>query len=202
MSAVPKRRMTEDEYLAFEEASETKHEFFGGAIFDMAGASVPHNDISTNLIVEIGSRLEGGSCHVYSYGKRVKVERTGLDTYPDLVIVDGPSAYVSDDAHTLMNPHVVFEIMPSERNAVGHRSRFEHYQTLPSVREYAWVCSSSKWVQRFVRQTDETWILTFFDDPAGAFSLVTVPVTIPLADVYRDVEPVGEALRPAVQRED
>jgi hypothetical protein len=31
-------------------------------------------------------------------------------------------------------------------------------------------------------------VLTTFDDLAGEFALTTVPVTVPLTDVYRDVE--------------
>lgn len=38
MSALPQKKYTEAEYLAFERASETKHEFYRGEILAMAGA--------------------------------------------------------------------------------------------------------------------------------------------------------------------
>jgi hypothetical protein len=37
---------TEDEYLLFEDQSETKHEFFDGQVYAMAGAQGPHNVIA------------------------------------------------------------------------------------------------------------------------------------------------------------
>jgi len=38
----PKKQLyTYEEYLAFEETSETKHEFYQGELFDMAGTSSP-----------------------------------------------------------------------------------------------------------------------------------------------------------------
>ena len=43
-------------------------------------------------------------------------------------------------------------------------------------------------MERFVRQPDETWVLTTFDNPEGEFSLVTVPVRVPLADDYHGEE--------------
>ena len=36
---------TNEEYLAFERASQTRHELYKGEIFDMAGASFNHNQI-------------------------------------------------------------------------------------------------------------------------------------------------------------
>jgi len=197
MSAVPKRRMTEDEYLAFEEASETKHEFYNGELFDMAGASVPHNDISSNLMTEIGSRLKGGPCRISASDQRVKVKRTGLYTYPDLVIVCGPREFDRQNTNTLVNPNVVIEILSDSTEGYDRGTKFEHYQKLPSLREYVLVRQDRMRIERLVRQPDETWITTTFEDPDGSFSLATVAVTIPLADVYRDVEFAEEPLRPA-----
>ena len=42
--------------------------------------------------------------------------------------------------------------------------------------------------ERFVRGADESWVLTTFDDPAGAFAMVTGSVKIPLSEIYRGVE--------------
>lgn len=51
MSALPQpdsypQRMTEAEYLAFERDSEIRHEYCGGEVFAMTGASRNHNQIS------------------------------------------------------------------------------------------------------------------------------------------------------------
>ena len=54
---LPKTILTEDEYLAFERAAEERHVFVDGEIFAMAGASDEHNDITTNVVVSLGSQL-------------------------------------------------------------------------------------------------------------------------------------------------
>jgi Uma2 family endonuclease len=47
------RRVTVDEYLRMEEASETKHEFRDGRIIDVAGGTFAHGDIAANLIFQL-----------------------------------------------------------------------------------------------------------------------------------------------------
>ena len=189
MTAVPKRKMTEAEYLAFERDAEAKHEFYDGEIFAMAGASRAHNELKDNLIGELHARLKGGSCRTYSADMRVKVNRTGLYTYPDILIVCGPpQIQQTAGTDTLLNPQVVIEILSDSTERYDRGKKFEHYKRLPTVLEYVLVSQERALVDRYVRQPDKTWVLTTFDDPAGEFALATVPVRFPLADVYRGVE--------------
>jgi hypothetical protein len=51
MTAQPKRQTTEQEYVAFERASTTKHEYFAGEVFVMAGGALRHNIIATKCVV-------------------------------------------------------------------------------------------------------------------------------------------------------
>jgi hypothetical protein len=43
MSSEPVRHLSPEDYLAFERQAETKHEYVGGEVFAMAGASLGHN---------------------------------------------------------------------------------------------------------------------------------------------------------------
>ncbi len=46
MSAIPKTKLSPEEYLEFERKSEERHEFFNGEIFAMSGAKRNHNIIA------------------------------------------------------------------------------------------------------------------------------------------------------------
>ena len=50
---------TEEEYLAFENESATKHEYLDGEIFAMAGAKPAHNRVASNTLVSLGDLLRG-----------------------------------------------------------------------------------------------------------------------------------------------
>ena len=66
MSAVPNRPMTPQEYLAFERASESRHEYFQGEIFDRAGASVKHTLVKDNLAGKLRERFKIGFCKSFT----------------------------------------------------------------------------------------------------------------------------------------
>lgn len=104
--------MTEDEYLAAERIGATKHEFFEGQVFAMAGASIAHITICSNLVRHLGNRLDGTPCRALGSDMRVKVEETGLYTYPDAVIVCGEAKVNDQFRDTLLNPRIVFEVLP------------------------------------------------------------------------------------------
>jgi hypothetical protein len=62
MGLAQRRLLTEDDYLAYEAEALDRHEFLGGEVHAMAGASVRHNRIAGNLF----SRL-----HVAAAGTKV-----------------------------------------------------------------------------------------------------------------------------------
>lgn len=101
MSAIPKTKLTPEEYLEFERKSEIKHEYFNGEIFAMSGAKRNHNKITTNLSGLVWQHLKGKNCESYSSDMRVFVPQTGLYTYPDLVVVCGEPQFQDDVFDTL-----------------------------------------------------------------------------------------------------
>jgi Uma2 family endonuclease len=193
MSAVTKKKLSESEYLAIERAAEFKSEFYDGEMFAMAGASPRHNRIRDNLVYKISQNLEGGTCFTYSSDQRVKVKRTGLFTYPDLLIVCGRPELDPEHKDTMFNPQVIFEVLSKSTESYDRGKKFLNYRRIPSLKEYVLVSQEQKLIERYVRQTDDDWLLTTFDDPNSEFALTTVPVRIPMADVYRGVELLEES---------
>src|SRR6187549_2752442 len=93
MSAVPKRKLTVEEYLEIERAAPFKSDFYNGEMYAMAGATPKHNEIKDNLILEIGSQMRGGRCRTYSSDQRLKMDGFGNYTYPDIIIQCLPPVY-------------------------------------------------------------------------------------------------------------
>lgn len=96
MSAVPvpKKKLTEAEYLTIEEAAEFKSEFFDGVMYPlhwdgvtaMAGANPFHNRIKENLVGELFVRFGDGPCQSYSSDQRVRLNDTAMYVYPEGVV--------------------------------------------------------------------------------------------------------------------
>src|SRR4051794_34639534 len=102
---------TPAEYLEGERAAETKSEYRAGQIVAMTGASLAHNRIIVNLDRQLGQKLQGGPCEAFVNDLRVRVSRTGLYTYPDVVVTCGEIHLEDDHADTLLNPTVIIEVL-------------------------------------------------------------------------------------------
>src|SRR4051812_41130526 len=78
---------TAEEYLEMERASDEKHELHQGKIVAMAGASLRHNQVVSNLVGNINPFLKGKSCQVFPGDLRTKIPSQDTFTYPDISIV-------------------------------------------------------------------------------------------------------------------
>lgn len=188
MSAVAKRRLTPEEYLVVERAAQTKSEFLDGEMFAMAGASFRHTLIKENLSCEIGTRLRGGPCVGLSGDMRVHVKSTGLYTYPDYLVFCGKPQFLDSEVDTLLNPSVIIEILSDSTEKYDRGAKFKHYRSLPSLKEYVLISQDDQLIDRYIRQPDDSWLLSTFDNPSQEIELVSVGVRIPLADIYRGVD--------------
>src|SRR6266487_573515 len=88
--------ISEAEYLRLERQAETRSEYFDGEMFAMAGGTRAHSLISANLTREIGNQLKSTDCVVYNTDLRIKVEATGLFTYPDVSVVCGEQLFLDE----------------------------------------------------------------------------------------------------------
>lgn len=191
MSAVPKRKLTEAEYLAIERDAEFKSEFFDGQMFAMAGVSRQHNRLQSNLGTEFGIRLKGTDCHPFTSDMRVKVSASGLYTYPDFGIVCGQPAYEKiQGVDTLLNPRVVFEVLSETTEKWDRDLKFQNYKQMPSLREYILISQVRVQVEHRFRLEDDEWdrVTTFL--ATEDLALKSVDARVPIADIYRGVEPL------------
>src|SRR5436190_8120239 len=111
MSTAPKMKLTPAEYLAIERQAEFKSEYYRGEMFAMAGASRQHCFVKDNLAGELHQQLKGGPCRSLTSDMRLKVEPTGLYTYPDIAIICGKPEFEDNEADTLLNPTVIAEVL-------------------------------------------------------------------------------------------
>src|SRR5437763_16821511 len=125
----PARRwISVEEYLALEEQADTRNEYFDGEIFAMAGATLEHNVICANLIRELGNQLEESPGRVCTSDQRVKIEDTGLYTYPDITVVCGEPRFEDQGRRTVRNPTLIVEVLSESTEAYDRGDKFAHYQ--------------------------------------------------------------------------
>ena len=189
MSAVLKPRLTEAEYLAFERSSEFRHEFHGNEIFAMAGASESHNLVAGNLFTELNVMLRGKGCRAYTHDMRVYARESKTYVYPDVVVACPPIEFLDEKRDTLLTPQVVIEVLSPSTEAYDRGRKFDLYREAPSLRQYVLVSQDSQRAVSYVRQLDGVaWLMTPLDHSSDSIDFPSLGISVPLSDIYRDVD--------------
>jgi Uma2 family endonuclease len=174
-----------------ERAAEFKSEFFDGEMFAMAGGSRRHSLIASNLIRELGNRLTGRPCVVFNSDLRIKIEPTGLYTYPDASVVCGASKAVTGADDTIVNPVLVAEVLSDSTEAYDRGRKSEQYRQIPSLREYLLISQNNPHIELMVRGENQ-WIL---HEASGANAMIELPsleITLALSEIYLNVSLLDE----------
>lgn len=197
MSALPKKgyvQMTEEEYLAFERASQFKHEFRAGEIIDMTGASRRHNLINGSTYARLYLQLRQQGCQAYANDMRVQVKGAKLYTYPDMAVVCGEARFADDGFDMLINPTVIIEVLSPSTEAYDRGEKFQSYRTLVSLREYVLISQDKPLIERYARQDSGEWLLTTAVGLEASIAFESIGCTLSLAEVYEQIDFDGSAL--------
>jgi Uma2 family endonuclease len=185
-SAAFEKRFSPREYLALERKAEFKSEYYDGYITAMAGTSREHNLITLNTGAEIRSRLGDRPCETYVSDMRVYIDRTGLYTYPDVVVVCGEPQFQDDEVDTLLNPTVVVEVLSPSTEVYDRGKKFLHYRRVSTLKEYVLVSQDKILVERYTRQGDD-WLLTELNQLSDTLQLASIGCAVPLREIYAKV---------------
>lgn len=199
MIAQPKPYRTEQEYIQFERASIGKHEYFDGQIYAMTGASRIHNLIAGNTLAMLHRQLRKKPCEIFPSDMRVKVTRTGLYTYPDLVIICGKPEFTDDTLDTLINPLVLIEILSPSTERYDRGMKAQNYRTIGTLQDYILIAQDQYHVEHYARQDTGQWLLQEAIGRESALTIRSIESTLALGDVYEKVAMTPE--HPPISRD-
>ncbi len=180
-------KFSAEDYLAMERNHPEKHQFFDGEIFLMGGASPTHNLITTNIIGELRFAMKHQPCRVYANDLRVKVDPSGLYTYPDVVVSCGEERFDDEQKDTLLNPIVLIEVLSESTEAYDRGGKFAHYRQLDSMQHYILVSQTEPLVECFSRHTDEGWLFSEARGLDATLSISSLECQLALTEVYAKI---------------
>jgi Uma2 family endonuclease len=183
VDAAERTRMTPAEYLAFERTADTKHDFWDGDVFAMAGASPRHNAIVANLLALLDAPLAGGPCRAFASDLKVHARATGLFTYPDVTVICGPVELLEGTDDVVTNPRLVLEVLSPSTERYDRGTKATSYRTIPSLTDYLLVAQDHH-VEHFARQGDASWLLREAGG-GGRLRIASVGFDLLIDEVYR-----------------
>ena len=190
MALPVKKRYTAQQYLELERQAEYKSEFIDGEIFALAGALEPHNLISTNLTIALGTQLRNrpNPCKFYAGDMRVQVTESRRYTYPDTVIVCDEAKFTDDARSTLTNPMFIIEILSSSTERYDRGEKFRYYRTLSSLQTYVLVSQNMPLLEVFERQANDEWVLKEYTGLDTTALLPKINCELRLSEVYVQID--------------
>ncbi len=175
-----------DDYLAGELASTTKHEYLGGVIYAMAGATNAHNLISTNVAAALHTRLRGRPCRAFNSDTKIRL-RVGGQTrfyYPDASVVCTPNPPTDSFQD---EPVVVVEVMSASTRRLDEGEKRDAYLTLASLSNLILIEQDAPAAVVY-RRAAEGFVRQAYEGLAAVVPLDEIGVSLPLADGYEAVD--------------
>lgn len=134
----PNEEFSFEEYLAWEEPQQERHEYVGGVAYAMTGGIQAHHVITANALAEL-RRLFGDRCLVFSQGFKVRIRRIKDERgyYPDVFVTCRPG-----ESGSLFNeePCLIVEVLSESTRRIDLGEKLDAYSSVSS-RKPIW-CSN------------------------------------------------------------
>ena len=186
MSAQPKLKYTLEEYLELDRHSEERLEYWDGEVFSMSGVSPNHNQIEINLTLALGPELLPRGCRIFAANTRIKVPSFPPYRYGDVSALCGQPIYEEiGGVAVLTNPMLIIEVLSPSTEAKDRGTKFSHYKSIPSFREYLLVSQDRPNVAQFLKQGDGFWLHREFDSPDDIIKITSLDCELSLRAIYQ-----------------
>jgi Uma2 family endonuclease len=161
------------DYLAGEEVSQTKHEYLGGTVHAMAGASIRHNNIAGNCSAFLHGKLRGKPCRPYNSDTKIRIEFPDHTRfyYPDAMVVCQSNP---DTDHFQTQPVVIVEVLSDSTRRTDLGEKRDAYLTISSLKVLIFI------------EPDTPAVTLYRRLPEGGFSTerhAGLDATIPLPEI-------------------
>ncbi len=171
-----------EEYLAGERISQQRHEYLAGIIYAMAGTTIQHSRIVSNIVADLIRQLRGKPCDVFSNDIKVHIQSDVAEFYyyPDVIVDCGGPAGESLFAK---EPRAIFEVLSPDTERIDRAEKLRNYQCVPSVELYALVDQHHVAVTVY-RRTGSGWESQFLTQKTESVELASAEFDLALASIY------------------
>jgi Uma2 family endonuclease len=175
------------EYLAGEELSGVKHEYLGGTVHAMAGATNQHNAIAVNALVFLVAALRGKPCRPFNSDTKVRIEYPDHTRfyYPDALVVchqNPPSDHFQD------HPVVVVEVLSDGTRRTDLGEKRDAYLTISTLKVLILAESNSAEALVHRRKPEGGFAVEVYAGLEAVIPLPEIDSSLSLAELYEQVD--------------
>jgi Uma2 family endonuclease len=120
-----------EEFLAWESQQPQRHEFVGGEVRAMVGASKDHNRTVRRVARRLEDHLSGSACEVFTEDIKLRVEEYSF--YPDVIVACDPRD--REDKYAVTHPKLVIEVLSPSTAAYDLSVKLQSYRSIATLEE-------------------------------------------------------------------
>jgi Uma2 family endonuclease len=181
MSALPQKRMTVDEFLAWAEDRPGRYELFRGAVYAMTPERAVHAEVKFAVQTALANAIRARNlpCRMLPDGMTVRIDEATAHE-PDALVYCGQR--LPPAAIEVPNPVVVVEILSPSTRHVDAQMKLVGYFRLPSVAHYLVIDPDKPLVVHHARNNDGSILTRIVSD--GVLLLDPPGLALTVADLY------------------
>jgi Uma2 family endonuclease len=183
MAQVADKLWTLEEFLAFDDGTDTSYQLFEGRLVAMNPPLVGHAALVGRLIRIIGNQVKQ-PCEVYAEAGIIPVNRRHSWYKADLIVACTAANYKNQ---FIAEPVLVVEVLSPTTSAIDFNRKLPDYQQMPSMRDLLLVSSMERLVRHWRREADG-WT-EHRHRRAATVRLSGLPVTIAMRELYDGILP-------------
>ena len=184
MAELAIKPMTLDEFLRWDDGTETHYELIGGFPVAMAPPAEAHRILAMRL----GSRIDAAlskrrPCNAQIEAGVIRADRA--DTYFEADIAatcEGNEA----GRQAVKDPFLIVEILSPSTERHDRRVKLPAYRQIATVQEIVLIASDGLYAELH-RRADGQWITEILRVREAAIALTSVGIEIPMSDLYEGI---------------
>jgi Uma2 family endonuclease len=172
-----------NEYMALEEKSEERHDFYHGELYAMAGATAKHHQICQNINATLRDRFKPHGCFISMEGVRLELTKEEFYLYPDLFLTCDERD--KDNNLFKKHPSIIFEVLSDSTALYDKHVKLKYYKKIESLHYYVLVSQSEIMVEVYARiENSQIWKYQTFENLDEVIEFERLEFSLNVADIY------------------
>jgi len=178
------RRMTLEEFLHWDDGTDTRYELIDGFPLAMAPPAEAHRILAVRLVSRIDAALaRRRPCNAQIEPGVVLPDRAHSYYVPDVAVTCAPN---EPGRQAMVDPILVVEILSPSTERSDRRPKLPAYQKLESVREIMLIDADNYHAELYRRENDH-WGIELVRGAEAALRLASVDLRISMSELYEGI---------------
>lgn len=191
MEAYKSNEISVEEYIEIERESGIKYEYHNGNIFALAGGTINHGVLCSNIYSELSIELrrKKSGCRPLTSEVKLHIVNKNVFVYPDAMVVCDDLKESPTDKNAIVNPVLVVEVLSKSTSDYDRGDKFFYYKQISTLQEYVLIEQEKAIVDIYYKVPNvDLWKITRYEGIERKIYLESLQIEIVMSDIYRDVK--------------